>query len=63
MAIGEIYHILPVDDLKPHTESGKYCKCQPVISESHDNTGHTLVIHNSYDGREFFERDAIPRGH
>lgn len=53
--MGEIYHILPVNDLKPHAESGTRCACAPVVSENHDNTGHTLVIHNAYDGREFFE--------
>jgi hypothetical protein len=61
--MSEIYHVLPVNDLKPHTDTGIRCVCQPVISRNHDNTGHTLVIHNSYDGREFFEKDAAPRGH
>lgn len=61
--MGEIYHILPVNDLKPHKDAGKYCACQPAISENHDNTGHTLVIHNAYDGREFFEQDESPKGH
>lgn len=56
--MSEIYHVLPVNDLKPHSESGTRCKCDPVISEDHDGTGHTLVIHNSYDGREFWESEG-----
>lgn len=56
----EIYHVLPIDDLKPHTESGMYCKCQPEIIEREFVT---MVVHYSYDGREFFEENGIPKGH
>lgn len=49
-----IYHVLPNNDLKQHTESGYGCKCAPEIRRDGDGV---LVIHNSYDGREFFEAD------
>ena len=50
----ETFHILPLNDLKPHTERGQYCKCEPVID---DRENGILVIHNAYDGREFSEVD------
>lgn len=45
----DICHILPVDDVKEH-QNHAACKCHPVIAE-----GGLLVIHNAWDGREFFE--------
>lgn len=51
--ITEIIHVLPTDDLKSHVEVGTRCHCQPRI-EHHKNG--TIVIHNAYDGREFFEQ-------
>jgi hypothetical protein len=42
------YHVIPTDDLKSHIDSA-VCKCKPAVSED----GY-LVIHNSWDGREFF---------
>ena len=48
------YHVLPVDDLKEHVASGQWCHCQPEVRS--DPQG-TMVIHNSYDGREFYEND------
>lgn len=50
----EIYHILPVDDLKDH-EDGLRCWCAPVVQVFPN--GNTLITHNSADGREFFEQD------
>ena len=46
-----IIHILPVDDLEPHTEETT-CKCEPKIKIVE---GGMLVVHNSYDGREIIE--------
>lgn len=46
-------HVVPVDDLKEHNTFSDYCKCEPRI-EWQPN-GHRIVVHNSYDGREFFE--------
>jgi hypothetical protein len=44
-------HVLPVGDLKPHDLSDR-CWCSPERDENYDN----VVIHNSADGREAFER-------
>jgi hypothetical protein len=52
----EIIHILPTNDLKPHADKGKYCKCEPSIEE--DEYG-VVILHNSYDGREFFENEPL----
>ena len=45
-------HILPINDLKKHEESTT-CECNPKIEILED--GEIMVIHNSYDGREFIE--------
>ncbi len=45
------YHILPLDDTKPHIES-EVCKCAPSVREKG-----RLIVHNSFDGREFFESE------
>lgn len=47
--MSEKYHVLPLNDLKPHTES-EHCKCQPQIMENG-----ALIVHNAWDGREFDE--------
>lgn len=46
------YHFVPTDDLKEHITSGTYCHCAPALMYDGD-----LVVHNSYDGREFFEAE------
>lgn len=46
------YHILPVGDLKKHSEEST-CECHPkVIFEN----GNMIIVHNSYDGRELKEQ-------
>ena len=45
-------HILPENDLKPHVKS-KFCKCAPMEFQADNNQ--PLIIHNAWDGREFFE--------
>lgn len=45
-------HILPLNDLKEHTESDE-CECHPTVKHV---DGGKVVVHNSYDGREFLER-------
>lgn len=45
------YHVLPVGDLKKHTESYT-CECKPIVE--HEG-GNIIVIHNSFDGREGVE--------
>jgi hypothetical protein len=44
-------HIVPVNDLKEHLDDE--CDCHP----RQDNEHPELWIHNSFDGREVFERD------
>jgi hypothetical protein len=46
-----LIHMLPLNDLKSHNEIRKYCHCKPRLNGN-------LVIHNAYDGREFFEVDG-----
>lgn len=45
-------HVYPIDDLLPHITDDypiRVCPCKPRIEA--DESG-TLIIHNSYDGRE-----------
>ena len=46
---GDWIDVLPNNDLKPHLP-GASCRCRPRIEEAG-----RLVIHNAWDGREFFE--------
>jgi hypothetical protein len=44
-------HVYPLNDILPHiTEGGPGCPCRPKIEDVEG--GGTLIIHNSYDGRE-----------
>ena len=45
-------HVLPVSDLKEHTETDD-CECKPRVE--YVGEGGKVVIHNSYDGREIVE--------
>jgi hypothetical protein len=50
-----MYNILPVNDLNEHTEDST-CECKPkIIFEN----GEMIIVHNSYDGREFVEKLLI----
>ncbi len=53
----DTWHVVPNNDLKPHTEVGVSCKCRPRV-EVVEN-GNRVVVHNSYDGREFFEVENL----
>jgi hypothetical protein len=44
-------HVYPVNDLREH-EISRDCPCSPREDEEEPS----LVIHNSWDGREKFER-------
>ena len=44
-------NILPINDLKEHTENST-CECNPSVEFEN---GEMIAIHNSYDGREFTE--------
>ena len=46
-----MYNILPINDLKEHLEDST-CECRPKII--YEN-GEMIIIHNSFDGREFIE--------
>ncbi len=48
-------HVVPIDDQKEHNTFSDVCKCLPRIE--YQPNGHRIIIHNSYDGREFFESD------
>lgn len=47
----EIYHVMPVNDLKGHLSSYT-CSCNPFMSNEGDNM---ICTHNSFDGREGVE--------
>ncbi len=42
-------HVYPINDTYPHITEGVGCPCKPRIE---DVEGGTLIIHNSFDGRE-----------
>lgn len=44
-------HVIPLDDLREHEESDK-CPCEPTIQWVR---GTKIVIHGSYDKREYIE--------
>ena len=53
-AKGNKLAVLPQGDSQSHFEYSPACPCRPkVIMENHI----MIVIHNSYDGREYHERD------
>lgn len=53
-------HVIPLNDLKAHTQDLE-CACDPSVIWMNPDTGlpwegdGPLVTHNSYDGRELFE--------
>lgn len=49
-----IWHVIPINDLKEHVEQST-CLCSPCVQILDE--GDLLVVHNSYDGREFNEND------
>lgn len=44
-----IIHIVPIDDLKEHTDEST-CECGPEVEIL--ESGDIMIIHNAYDGRE-----------
>jgi hypothetical protein len=46
-------HVLPVGDVRVHLEL-RQCWCRPHVDEE---AGHSVIVHNSADGREHFEPD------
>lgn len=43
-------HVMPLNDLRGHV-AFRNCACGPWVEDN-------VVVHNSYDGREIFERAA-----
>lgn len=50
-------HVLPVDDLVEHDETGECCPCGPDTEpvERDDGSIGWLITHHSLDGREHSE--------
>jgi hypothetical protein len=46
-------HVIPVNDLEPHTDHGYNCPCNPFVDCDGDNV---LVVHNAFDGRDIIEK-------
>ncbi len=42
-------YVVPIGDLKWHQADSKKCWCKPTADDG-------LIIHNSMDGRELYER-------
>ena len=60
-------HIVPLNDLKPHDETGTHCHCEPNVFWNDPKTGETfvepIVLHRAFDGRELVEEaDCLARG-
>lgn len=51
-------HVTPIDDLRDH-EMARTCWCRPRIDD--DEPSWPIVVHNSMDRREEFERgERVP---
>ena len=48
-----IVHTYPMNDLREHDVDGMSCWCHPQAEEC---DGGTLIVHNSMDRREEYER-------
>lgn len=48
-------NVIPLNDLFEHIES-RTCPCRPTCEEQ--SNGKWLIIHNSFDGREYWESDG-----
>lgn len=45
------WHVHPLNDKREHYTDGRHCSCFPEIFV--DGDGDVVVIHNSFDGREW----------
>lgn len=58
-------HVLPIDDLRAHVDTGFRCWCAPRVETIDPQTGDPypdggcLVIHHALDGRELVERHGL----
>ena len=44
----DVYHVVPVNDLREHVTDGLTCWCKPTLDDG-------VIVHNSMDGRELVE--------
>ena len=51
--MSENIHVVPIGDLRPHTETGYDCECDPKTEVTENDP--VLVIHNAFDGRDIIE--------
>lgn len=54
----QFWHVEPTNDIKPHSTGhadAANCQCKPR-TETQPN-GNIVVVHNAWDGREFYEGD------
>ena len=55
-----VWHVTPTNDLKEHSEDVKKpCECNPKY-QVQDNKA-LIIVHNSYDHREWNEKDRVLR--
>ena len=52
-----VWHILPIGDLAEHTDKDLICVCSPRIELQPNQS--LIVVHNSFDGREYKEIDNV----
>ena len=58
-------HVVPIDDLRPHRDTGRACWCTPRVVATDPQTGApypnggALVIHHALDGRELVEAHGL----
>lgn len=50
--------VVPENDLKPHDRTSTTCHCQPRVTFEN---GEMIIIHNSFDKREFEEEGGMER--
>ncbi len=50
------WHVYPVNDWLEHSTNGLACQCNPKLERTENDDG-WIVIHNSFDGREYKEKD------
>lgn len=50
-------HVYPVNDTREHDTETPFCWCSPRIEQEADEE--PRCIHNSADGREFFDDDRV----
>lgn len=53
-----IVHVVPINDLKRHDENGTHCACDPRTEDVGEGK---MIVHNAYDGREFYETEEEAR--